>query len=99
MTTTDWKPHYIDRPVDHARDCAYMRKDEGAGLIRFTFKIPSNTADGLTEAQISAIAIYRGTEMPSRRRRDSKLRPAKALPMCMANLTSTIKLQFGILLS
>ncbi|KAH7406307.1 heterokaryon incompatibility protein-domain-containing protein [Phaeosphaeria sp. MPI-PUGE-AT-0046c] len=28
MTSKDWKPHFIDRPVDHARDCANVLKNK-----------------------------------------------------------------------
>jgi hypothetical protein len=30
MADSDWAPHYIDRPVDHADDCASLRDEQGA---------------------------------------------------------------------
>jgi hypothetical protein len=30
MASTEWAPHYIDRPVDHGQDCAHTISREGA---------------------------------------------------------------------
>jgi hypothetical protein len=48
MTSTEWAPHYVDRPIDHGQDCAHTKNEQGAKLPSVTaFVSTANTLLGV----------------------------------------------------
>jgi hypothetical protein len=86
MASPDWAPHYIDRPVDHADDCASVKNTEGVRpsvlALQSLIKL---------HRQSYATATYHGTKKPFPPPRYTNLRLLEDLKMYTARLTSMLK--------